>query len=88
MPTGGYSIGMEAGPWLFTAGFTGVDFVHGIRPEAKVPDFIWYGNQTYNETAETLRQLKVTVEAGGGRLEDTVKALVYVTPFAMRNLPR
>jgi enamine deaminase RidA (YjgF/YER057c/UK114 family) len=86
-PLGGYSIGMEAGPWLFTAGFTGVDFVHGIRPEAKVPDFIWYGNQIYNETAETLRQLKVTVETGGGRIEDTVKALVYVTPWAMRNLP-
>jgi len=86
-PLGGYSIGIEAGPWLFTAGFTGVDFVHGIRPESKVPDFIWYGNQIYNETAETLRQLKVTVEAGGGRLEDTVKALVYVTPFGMRNLP-
>lgn len=87
MPLGGYSIGMEAGPWLFTAGFTGVDFVHGIRPEAQVPDFIWYGNQIYNETAETLRQLKVTVEAGGGAIENTVKALVYVTPFAMRNLP-
>jgi enamine deaminase RidA (YjgF/YER057c/UK114 family) len=87
MPTGGYSIGMEAGPLVFTAGFTGVDFVHGIRPEAKVPDFIWYGNQIYNETAETLRQLEVTLEAGGSRLADTVKALVYVTPLAMRNLP-
>ncbi len=87
MPLGGYSIGIEAGPWLFTAGFTGVDFVHGIRPESRVPEFIWYGNQIYNETTETLRQLKVTVEAGGGALADTVKALVYVTPFAMRNLP-
>ncbi|MSO42516.1 MAG: hypothetical protein EXQ70_11625 [Solirubrobacterales bacterium] len=87
MPLGGYSIGIEAGPWLFTAGFTGVDFAHGIRPESKVPDFVWYGNQIHNETAETLRQLKVTVEAGGGRMEDTVKALVYVTPFGMRNLP-
>ena len=86
-PLGGYSIGMVAGPWLFTAGFTGVDFVHGIRPEAKVPDFIWYGNQIYNETVETLRQLRVTVEAGGGRIQDTVKALVYLTPWAMRNLP-
>jgi enamine deaminase RidA (YjgF/YER057c/UK114 family) len=87
MPLGGYSIGIEAGPWLFTAGFTGVDFAHGIRPESKVPDFVWYGNQIHNETMETLRQLKVTVEAGGGKLEDTVKALVYVTPFGMRNLP-
>lgn len=87
MPLGGYSIGIEAGPWLFTAGFTGVDFAHGIRPESKVPDFVWYGNQIHNETAETLRQLKVTVEAGGAQMENTVKALVFVTPFGMRNLP-
>ena len=85
-PLGGYSIGIEAGGWFFTAGFTGVDFVHGIRPESRVPDFIWYGNQIYNETAETLRQLKVTVEAAGNRLEATIKALVYLTPFGMRNL--
>ena len=62
-----------------------------LRPrhpaESKVPDFIWYGNQIYNETVETLRQLKITVEAGGGKLDDTVKALVYLTPFGMRNLP-
>ncbi|MDH4116478.1 MAG: Rid family hydrolase [Acidimicrobiia bacterium] len=87
MPLGGYSIGMESGPFLFTAGFIPTNFVTGAADGVAVPDHIWYGNRTYNEVAETLRQLKVTVEAGNGRWEDTVKATVYVTPLALRNLP-
>lgn len=87
MPLGGYSIGIEAGPLLYTAGFTGVDFVQGLTDAAKVPEFVWYGNQIRNETAETLRQLDVTVQAGGGRMADTVKATLFLTPWAIRNLP-
>lgn len=87
MPLGGYSIGMEAGPYLFTAGFIPTNFVTGAADGVAVPHHIWYGNRILNETAETLRQLKVTVEAGNARWEDTVKAVVYVTPLALRNLP-
>ena len=32
VPLGGYSIGIETGPWLFTAGFIATDFRSGLRP--------------------------------------------------------
>jgi len=87
MPLGGYSIGVESGPFLFTAGFIPTDFKTGDAPGVAVPDHIWYGNRVANETAETLRQLRVTVEAGNAEWRNTVKATIYVTPFALKNLP-
>jgi enamine deaminase RidA (YjgF/YER057c/UK114 family) len=88
VPLGGYSIGIETGPWLFTAGFIATDFaIGGLHPEARLPDKVWYGNQIANEVDTTLKQLKTAVEAGGGRLEDTVKAVVYLTPIGIKNLP-
>jgi len=87
VPMGGYSIGIETGPWLFTAGFIATDFVSGVHPDAKVPDMVWYGNQPAAEVNNVLEQLKVTVEAGNARWEDTVKAVLYLSPWAMRNLP-
>lgn len=87
MPLGGYSIGVEAGPYLFTAGFIPTDFVAGETEGVTVPEHIWYGNRIENEVRETLRQLRVTVEAGDADWRDVVKATVYVTPFALQNLP-
>lgn len=87
VPLGGYSIGIETGPWLFTAGFIATDFKSGVHPDARVSEHVWYGNQPAQEVDNTLQQLKVAVEAGNARWEDTVKAVLYVTPWAMRNLP-
>jgi enamine deaminase RidA (YjgF/YER057c/UK114 family) len=87
VPLGGYSIGIETGPWLFTAGFIATDFKSGLHPDARVSEHVWYGNQIAQEVDNVLQQLKVTVEAGNARWEDTVKAVLYVTPWAMRNLP-
>lgn len=87
VPLGGYSIGIETGPLLFTAGFIATDFsIGGLHPEARVPA-PWYGNQIANEVEVILSQLKTAVEAGGGRLENTVKAVLYLTPRGIRNLP-
>ncbi len=87
VPLGGYSIGIETGPWLFTAGFIATDFKSGLHPDARVSEHVWYGNQIAQEVDNVLGQLKVAVEAGHARWEDTVKAVLYVTPWAMRNLP-
>ncbi|WP_182909342.1 RidA family protein [Microbispora sp. H13382] len=86
-PLGGYSIGVEAGPWLFSAGFIATDFTTGLHPNARVPEHIWYGNQVAQETEETLRQIRVAMEAAGGRWENVVKVVLYLTPEGIRNLP-
>jgi len=86
-PLGGYSVGMEAGPWLFSAGFIATDFETGLHPRARVPEHIWYGNQVAAETEEVLRQIRVTMEAAGGAWHDVVKVVIYLTPRGMRNLP-
>jgi 2-iminobutanoate/2-iminopropanoate deaminase len=87
VPAGGYSIGIEAGPLLFTAGFIASDFEHGRHPDATINEWVWYGNQVASEVDNTLTQLRTSLEAGDARFEDTVKAILYVTPEAMRNLP-
>lgn len=86
-PLGGYSVGMEAGPWLFSAGFIATDFETGLHPNARVPAHIWYGNQVAAETEEVLRQIRITMEAAGGRWENVVKVVLYLTPAGIRNLP-
>lgn len=86
-PLGGYSVGMEAGPYLFSAGFIATDFQTGLHPNARVPQHIWYGNQPSAEVAETLRQIRITMEAAGGQWDQVAKVVMYLTPEGMRNLP-
>jgi len=86
-PLGGYSVGVEAGPWVFSAGFIATDFETGLHPNARVPEHIWYGNQVAAETDETLRQIKVTMEASGASWKDVVKVVLYLTPEGIRNMP-
>ena len=86
-PLGGYSVGMEAGPFLFSAGFIATDFENGLHPNARVPAHIWYGNQVAAEVAETLRQIRITMEAAGGEWIDVAKVVLYLTPEGIRNLP-
>jgi enamine deaminase RidA (YjgF/YER057c/UK114 family) len=86
-PLGGYSVGMEAGPFLFSAGFIATDFKTGLHPNARVPEHIWYGNQAASEVAETLRQIRITMEAAGGQWSQVAKVVLYLTPEGIRNLP-
>jgi enamine deaminase RidA (YjgF/YER057c/UK114 family) len=86
-PLGGYSVGVEAGPWVFSAGFIATDFESGLHPSARVPGHIWYGNQVAGETRETLRQIRITMEAAGARWSDVAKVVLYLTPEGIRNLP-
>ncbi|HEX3792488.1 MAG TPA: RidA family protein [Pseudonocardiaceae bacterium] len=85
-PLGGYSVGVEAGPWVFSAGFIATDFQTGLHPNARVPEHIWYGNQVAGEVAETLRQIRVTMEAAGARWADLAKVVMYLTPEGIRNM--
>lgn len=86
-PLGGYSVGVESGPWVFSAGFIATDFQTGLHPNARVPEHIWYGNQVAGEVEETLRQIRVTVEASGAQWCDVAKVVMYLTPEGIRNLP-
>jgi len=86
-PLGGYSVGVEAGPWLFSAGFIATDFETGLHHAARVSDHIWYGNQVAGEVRETLRQIRITMEAGGARWADAAKVVLFLTPEGIRNLP-
>lgn len=86
-PLGGYSVGVEAGPWVFSAGFIATDFETGLHPNARVPEHIWYGNQVAGEVEETLRQVRVTMEASGARWSEVAKVVMYLTPEGIRNMP-
>ncbi|MEV4133098.1 RidA family protein [Dactylosporangium sp. NPDC049742] len=86
-PLGGYSVGVESGPYLFSAGFIPTDFESGLHPNARVPQHIWYGNQVAAETDETLRQIRITMEAAGGDWRDVIKVVIYLTPEGVRQLP-
>lgn len=86
-PLGGYSVGVEAGPWVFSAGFIATDFETGLHPNARVPQHIWYGNQVASEVEETLRQIRITMEAAGAQWSDVVKVVLFMTPEGIRNLP-
>lgn len=86
-PLGGYSVGVEAGPWVFSAGFIATDFETGLHPNAQVPHHIWYGNQVAFEVEETLRQIRITMEAADADWADVVKVVLYLTPEGIRNLP-
>jgi enamine deaminase RidA (YjgF/YER057c/UK114 family) len=85
-PLGGYSVGVEAGPFVFSAGFIATDFETGLHPNARVPEHIWYGNQVAGEVAETLRQIRLTMEASGARWQDVAKVVLYLTPEGIRNM--
>lgn len=82
---GGYSLGVEAGPWLFSAGLLATDET-GLYPGARISEHICYGNQVAAEVNEVLRQLRVIIEAGGGAWNDIVHSALYLTPFGVRNL--
>nr|BFE56187.1 hypothetical protein GCM10020063_007130 [Dactylosporangium thailandense] len=86
-PLGGYSVGVESGPWVFSAGFIATDFETGLHPNARVPHHIWYGNQVAAEVEETLRQIRITMEASGARWDNVVKVVTYLTPHGIRNMP-
>lgn len=86
-PLGGYSVGMEAGPWVFSAGFIATDFDTGLHPNARVPEHIWYGNQVAQEVEETLRQIRITMETSGAQWSDVVKVVMYLTPLGIQNMP-
>jgi enamine deaminase RidA (YjgF/YER057c/UK114 family) len=84
---GGYSLGVEAGPWLFTAGLIATDYETGLHPGARISEHIWYGNQIAAEVDELLRQLQVIVEAGGSNWNNVVHSALCLTPLGMRNMP-
>jgi enamine deaminase RidA (YjgF/YER057c/UK114 family) len=67
-PTGTWSLGVRAGDFVFVAGMRGIDPVTGAPvdgAEARI--------------RQAFLNMKTIVEAGGGRLRDAVRIVVYVT---------
>ena len=63
-----YSQGVEAGPFLFVSGMTGVDVATGRLA----------GPTIQGQTAQALRNCVAIVEAGGGTMADIVQVTVLL----------
>ncbi|MGD9695136.1 MAG: RidA family protein [Thermoleophilia bacterium] len=89
-PLAGYSPAVRWGDWVFLAGEIPVDWKgdygssvdmgekSALAPEARVNPYLWYGSDVEAQTEYTLTKLAATAEAAGSRLENCVKATVYI----------
>ena len=89
-PLAGYSPALRHGDWIFTAGEIPVDWKgdfmselsmgvpSGLAPEARTNPYFWYGSDVERQTHYVMEKLAKIVELAGGRLENTVKAEVYL----------
>jgi enamine deaminase RidA (YjgF/YER057c/UK114 family) len=85
-PLAGYSPALRVGDWVFLAGQVATDWKSGVAPEAQVDPRFWEGNRIDRETAFTLQNMKLTLEAAGSSMANVVKANVYLTDI--NDLPR
>ncbi len=74
-PLGPYSLGFRAGDFIFTAGQGSLDPATG-----KVA-----GESIEEQTARTLENIKMILEAGGATLSDVIKTTVYLTDTSLFN---
>lgn len=89
-PLAGYSPAVRWGDWVFLAGEIPVDWQgdymsdrhmgepSALAPEARINPYLWYGSDMEAQTEYTLQKLAAIAEAAGSRLENCVKATVYI----------
>jgi enamine deaminase RidA (YjgF/YER057c/UK114 family) len=89
-PLAGYSPAVRWGDWVFTAGEIPVDWVgdfmserhmgepSGLAPEARINPYYWYGDDCERQTEYMMQKLAAIAESAGSRIENTVKAEVYL----------
>ncbi len=77
-----YNEVVTAGPYVFTVGDWSSDYVTGIHPDVKVPDWIWWGNEIRNEANFIWDILKQRLEASGTSLANVVHCTTFMIDLA------
>jgi 2-iminobutanoate/2-iminopropanoate deaminase len=72
-PGGAYSPGLRAGDFIFVSGQGPIDPASGQI----------VGDTIEEQTARTLENIKLILEAGGASLDDVVKATVHLSDLAL-----
>jgi reactive intermediate/imine deaminase len=82
-PYGSYSTDCAAGEIVFAGGRLATDSKTGLAPEARRdPSFPFYGSDIKLQTDYILKNLAKSFEASGVKLDDVVKAQVFMTDLA------
>jgi enamine deaminase RidA (YjgF/YER057c/UK114 family) len=73
---------VTAGQYVFTVGDTVIQYGMGIHGEAKVADWIWWGNEVRNEAQYIWKALRQRLEKAGTSLENVVHVTVFLIDIA------
>jgi enamine deaminase RidA (YjgF/YER057c/UK114 family) len=68
-----------AGPYVFTVGDIAMGDGEAIHPSARLPDWIWWGNEIRSEATHNMRLFGETLQLAGSSLNQTVRATVMLT---------
>jgi len=77
-----YNEVVTAGGYVFTVGDWSSDYETGIHPDAKTPDWIWWGNEARNEAQFIFPILRQRLEAAGTTLANAVHCTVFLVDLA------
>jgi enamine deaminase RidA (YjgF/YER057c/UK114 family) len=77
-----YNEVVTAGGYVFTVGDWSSDYETGIHPDAKAPDWIWWGNEARNEAKFILPILQQRLESAGTNLANAVHCTVFLIDLA------
>ena len=69
---------VTAGPYVFTVGDWSSDYETGIHPDAKVADWIWWGNEARSEAQFIFKALDARLKAADTSLDHTVHSTVFL----------
>jgi enamine deaminase RidA (YjgF/YER057c/UK114 family) len=77
-----YNEVVTAGQYVFTVGDWSSDYVTGIHPDVKAPDWIWWGNEVRNEANFIWSILAKRLEASGTSLANVVHCTTFLIDIA------
>jgi len=78
-----YSPGIKAGPFVFTSGMNGSDFVSGLAPDASIdPNLPYYGPMPMkHESRYIFRKITSVLEAAGSSSDNAVRINHYIATY-------
>jgi enamine deaminase RidA (YjgF/YER057c/UK114 family) len=68
-----------AGPYVFTVGDIAMGDGEPIHPAARLPDWIWWGDEMRSEATHNMRRFDETLQLAGSSLDQAVRATVMMT---------
>jgi enamine deaminase RidA (YjgF/YER057c/UK114 family) len=73
---------LTAGSYVFTEGECALKYGVGLHPDAKAPDWIWWGNEIRNEVQLSLEVEQGILSRAGTSLDNAVRCTVYMTDLS------